>query len=67
MKSQEIAVKCVMMKFNLPWSDHSVSPYMGCAHACKYCYASFMKHFTNHPEAWGALIDVKYSPKVKHP
>lgn len=28
----------------------------GCSHACKYCYASFMKRFTNHPEPWGSLL-----------
>ena len=49
MKIQEIPVKSVMTKSNLPVSDYSVNPYVGCAHACKYCYASFMKRFTDHP------------------
>lgn len=39
---KEINVKGVMTKSNLPWEDYSVNPYVGCAHACKYCYASFM-------------------------
>lgn len=39
---------------------------VGCPHACKYCYASFMKRFTNHPEPWGTFLDVKYWPAIKH-
>jgi len=56
---KEIDVKSVMTKSNLPVSDFSVNPYVGCTHACKYCYASFMKRFTNHPEPWGEFVDVK--------
>ncbi len=67
MKIQEIAVKSVMTKSNLPVSDFSVNPYVGCTHACKYCYASFMKRFTNHPEPWGEFIDVKMWPPIQHP
>lgn len=67
MKIQEIEVKNVMTKSNLPVSDYSVNPYVGCTHACKYCYASFMKRFTNHPEPWGEFIDVKYWPEIRHP
>ena len=47
---KEIEGKDVMTKTNLPVSDFAVNPYAGCTHACKYCYASFMKRFTNHPE-----------------
>ena len=64
---QEIQVKTVLTKSNLPVSDYSVNPYVGCTHACKYCYASFMKRFTNHPEPWGAFLDVKYWPEIKNP
>ena len=60
-------VKSVLTKSNLPVSDYSVNPYVGCTHACKYCYASFMKRFTNHPEEWGSFLDVKYWPEIKHP
>ncbi len=67
MKIREIEVKDVMTKSNLPVSDYSVNPYTGCAFACKYCYASFMKRFTNHPEPWGEFVDVKYWPEIKDP
>ena len=64
---QKIEVKNVVTKSNLPAGDYSVNPYVGCTHACKYCYASFMKRFTNHPEPWGAFLDVKYWPEIKNP
>lgn len=64
---KEIQVKNVLSKSNLPVCEYSVNPYVGCTHACKYCYASFMKRFTNHPEPWGGFIDVKYWDKIKNP
>ncbi len=64
MTIKEIDVKSVMTKSNLPVSDFSVNPYVGCAHACKYCYASFMKRFTDHPEPWGDFVDVKHWPAI---
>lgn len=64
---KDVEVKNIMTKTNLPVSDYAVNPYVGCTHACKYCYASFMKRFTNHPEPWGSFIDVKYWPEIKNP
>ena len=61
-------VKGILTKSNLPVSDFSANPYTGCAHACKYCYASFMKRFTHHyNEDWGTFIDVKIWPEIKNP
>ena len=59
-------VKTILTKSNLPVADFSVNPYVGCTHACKYCYASFMKRFTNHPEPWGEFLDVKIWPEIKN-
>ncbi len=64
---KEIQVKDVITKSNLPVCDYSVNPYTGCEHACKYCYACFMKRFTNHPENWGEFIDVKFWQTIKNP
>ena len=64
---KEIEVKDIMTKTNLPVSDYAVNPYVGCTHACKYCYASFMKRFTNHPEPWGEFVDIKSWPEIKKP
>lgn len=62
-----ISAKSILTKSNLPVSDYSANPYTGCAHACKYCYASFMKRFTNHQDEWGSFVDVKTWPCIKHP
>lgn len=64
---KEVETKNVLTKSNLPVSDYSVNPYVGCTHGCKYCYASFMKRFTNHPEPWGDFLDVKLWPEIKNP
>ena len=64
---RDITVKSVLTKSNLPVADYSVNPYVGCAHGCKYCYASFMKRFSGHPEPWGEFVDVKHWPEIKNP
>ncbi|MCR5083895.1 MAG: radical SAM protein [Succinivibrionaceae bacterium] len=67
METKEIKVRGIMTRSNLPVADYSVNPYVGCAHRCRYCYASFMKRFTNHPEPWGEFVDVKCWPPIRHP
>ena len=39
--------------------EYTINPYVGCQHACTYCYARFMRRFTGHKEPWGQFIDVK--------
>lgn len=63
----EVTVKTVITKSNLPVGDYSVNPYIGCTHACKYCYASFMKRFTGHTEPWGTFLDVKHWEPIRNP
>lgn len=67
MMIKEIEVKDVITKSNLPVCEYSVNPYVGCTHACKYCYASFMKRFTGHTEPWGEFLDIKHWDKIKNP
>lgn len=62
-----LPVKEIMTKSNLPVSDFSVNPYIGCEHACKYCYACFMKRFTGHIEEWGEFVDIKDWGQIKNP
>lgn len=64
---KSVDVKSVITRTDIPVCDYAVNPYIGCSHGCKYCYASFMKRFANHPEPWGDFLDVKYWEPVKRP
>lgn len=64
---KQIDVQNVMTKSSLPVGGYSVNPYVGCPHACKYCYASFMKRFTGHTEPWGTFLDVKNWKPITNP
>ena len=66
-KVNHIETKSVMTKSNGPLGGYAVNPYVGCPHACRYCYASFMKRFTGHTEEWGTFMDVKEWPRIKNP
>ncbi|MCM1500439.1 MAG: radical SAM protein [Clostridium sp.] len=59
----EITVKDLVTKSNLPASDYVINPYVGCPHGCRYCYACFIKRFTKHSEEWGSFIDIKRCDK----
>lgn len=62
---REILCKSVLSKSGISSVDYAVNPYVGCQHACVYCYARFMKRFTGHLEEWGEFVDVKInSPQV---
>ena len=58
-KVNEINVRSVLSKTRIPGVEYCLNPYTGCTHACKYCYATFMKRFTGHIEPWGSFVDVK--------
>lgn len=66
-KINHLKIKTVLTKSNLPIAGYSVNPYVGCTHACRYCYACFMKRFTGHTEEWGTFLDVKHWNKIKDP
>ena len=62
---KEIQVRSVLSKTGIPGMKYCINPYVGCAHACRYCYATFMKRFTGHLEPWGSFVDVKINaPEV---
>lgn len=54
---KEVRVKSVLSASKV--YEYVVNPYIGCQHACSYCYARFMKRFTGHREPWGDFVDVK--------
>ncbi len=57
MKIKEISAKSILSKSQV--YDYAMNPYRGCSHACRYCYAAFMKRFIGHREPWGEFVDVK--------
>jgi len=60
---KEINVNDYLTLSKLPSADYVINPYVGCTHACTYCYATFMKRFTGHDEPWGTFLDVKRCAK----
>ncbi len=54
---KEILAKTVLSRSGI--GDYSVNCYVGCMHGCVYCYARFMRKFTDHAEPWGKFLDVK--------
>ena len=57
MKIREIYSKAILSSSQV--YDYAINPYVGCQHACAYCYARFMKRFTGHKQSWGDFVDVK--------
>lgn len=59
MKTAERTARSVLSKTGIPGARWALNPYVGCAHACRYCYAEFMKKYTGHAEPWGTFVDAK--------
>lgn len=54
-----VEAKSALGKTAIPGFDYCLNPYFGCMHGCRYCYASFMKRFTDNLERWGSFFDVR--------
>jgi DNA repair photolyase len=52
-------VECKTLLNTTDIADYSFNCYVGCEHACAYCYARFMLDRHPHQEPWGAFVDVK--------
>jgi DNA repair photolyase len=62
---RDIECKSILTKSGITGVDYALNPYVGCAHGCVYCYAVFMKRFTDHDEEWGTFVDIKVNaPEV---
>ena len=60
MKVASVKAGSIISRSNIPGIDFVANPYVGCQHGCIYCYAEFMKRFTNHAgDIWGEFLDVK--------
>jgi DNA repair photolyase len=56
---REREAKGILTKTGIPGATWCVNPYGGCAHACRYCYATFMGRYSGHTEPWGTWVDAK--------
>lgn len=54
---REVVARTILNDSKL--GDYSLNCYVGCSHACVYCYARFMQRFHPHEEPWGGFVDVK--------
>lgn len=59
MNINEKKVKGIVTRSKLPDADFVVNPYTGCQHGCDYCYAKFMKRFSDAEGEWGEFVEVK--------
>ncbi len=59
MKIIETTCKTALYKTKIPNCDYTLNPYIGCQHACVYCYmAAFFKKI-GYNEEWGSLVKPK--------
>ncbi len=60
---KEIKVKTALSPSQLPGLDYALNPYIGCEHACVYCYAPSVIHWNN--GKWGENIEIKINlPRI---
>lgn len=64
MQVKEIKCKSLLNRSKL--ADYCINCYVGCEHACVYCYAEYYtKKYIQHKEKWGSFIDIKINaPEV---
>ena len=64
-RQREITCRTILSPSGIPGADYSINPYIGCVHACAYCYAHYMQRYSGHDEPWGSFVDLKVNaPRV---
>lgn len=54
----QVQAKSILNKSKI--FDYCLNPFLGCQHACRYCYAAlFMRRYSGHKEPWGNFVDIK--------
>lgn len=56
----QTSVKTFLSQSKIPGYKYVINPYVGCPHRCVYCYAEYMRKFSNHKEPWGDFLDVRH-------
>ncbi len=54
---KEIRAKSILNRSSI--GDYVINPYVGCQHACVYCYAQFYARRWGRTEPWGSYVEVK--------
>ena len=54
----ERKAKSLYTRSKIPGVDWTVNQYVGCAFACRYCYAKFLTRWKDYGE-WGSWVEVK--------
>lgn len=58
---EDVEAKSIITKSQIGDDMYVANPYIGCSHGCIYCYAVFMRRFTNHMnDKWGSFVDIKH-------
>ncbi|MBM3252873.1 MAG: radical SAM protein [Candidatus Omnitrophica bacterium] len=57
MQINKVLARSILNKSKI--TNYTINCYTGCQHSCIYCYARFMRRFTNHKERWGSFVDAK--------
>ena len=58
MKIIKIKAKEIFTKTKLPETDFTINQYVGCEHACLYCYSRFMCRWKPYGK-WGTWVEIK--------
>ncbi|MCR6668915.1 MAG: radical SAM protein, partial [archaeon YNP-WB-040] len=59
MKIGEVYCRTVLSRSSLYDIDYSINPYVGCEHACRYCYSPFYVGRRFSGLSWGDYVYVK--------